>query len=185
VNSVQQSMISAECFRSSRGSRTARRPASRFTALVCVNGCGRWFQLPIIGALLGHKNAATTARYEHLASDPLRAANDARGSKNRHSLADRIYGRAICSSIEGFLTPVRRQFSNWTMKQWCEYGGIRPSCGPKRYRDILLAAQDMKFLLSLVVLAVTLSVEVPAAFCDDQIEWEVWPAPGSVDGSLS
>ena len=52
-------------------------------------------------------------------------------------------------------------------------GGIRPSCGPERYRDILLAAQDMKFLLSLVVLAITLSVEVPAAFCDDQIEWEV------------
>jgi hypothetical protein len=31
----------------------------------------------------------------------------------------------------------------------------------------------MKFLLNLIVLAVTLSVEVPAAFCDDQIEWEV------------
>jgi hypothetical protein len=31
----------------------------------------------------------------------------------------------------------------------------------------------MRFILSLIVLAVTLSVEVPAAFCDDQIEWEV------------
>jgi hypothetical protein len=33
--------------------------------------------------------------------------------------------------------------------------------------------QDMKFLLSLIVIAVTLSVEVPTAFCDDQIEWEL------------
>lgn len=32
--------------------------------------------LPIIGALLGHKNASTTARYAHLAADPLKRAND-------------------------------------------------------------------------------------------------------------
>ncbi len=31
----------------------------------------------------------------------------------------------------------------------------------------------MKIFLSLIVLAAPLSVEVPAAFCDDQIEWEV------------
>jgi len=42
---------------------------------------GSGFSLPIIGALLGHKNTATTARYAHLASDPLRAANDAVGAK--------------------------------------------------------------------------------------------------------
>jgi integrase len=30
--------------------------------------------LPIIGALLGHTQPATTARYAHLADDPLRAA---------------------------------------------------------------------------------------------------------------
>ena len=42
---------------------------------------GDGLSLPIIGALLGHKNAATTARYAHLASDPLRAANDAVGEK--------------------------------------------------------------------------------------------------------
>jgi len=35
--------------------------------------------LPIIGALLGHKHATTTARYAHLSADPLRAANDAVG----------------------------------------------------------------------------------------------------------
>lgn len=33
--------------------------------------------LPIIGALLGHSQPATTARYAHLQSDPLRAASDA------------------------------------------------------------------------------------------------------------
>lgn len=32
--------------------------------------------LPIIGALLGHRHAATTARYAHLANDPQRAATD-------------------------------------------------------------------------------------------------------------
>lgn len=32
--------------------------------------------LPMIGALLGHKDAATTQRYAHLASDPLRHANE-------------------------------------------------------------------------------------------------------------
>src|SRR5205814_9957696 len=31
--------------------------------------------LPIIGALLGHKHATTTARYAHLSAHPLRAAN--------------------------------------------------------------------------------------------------------------
>jgi hypothetical protein len=37
--------------------------------------------LTIIGALLGHKHAATTARYAHLSADPLRAANDAVGAR--------------------------------------------------------------------------------------------------------
>jgi site-specific recombinase XerD len=30
--------------------------------------------LPLIGALLGHSNPTTTARYAHLFDDPLRAA---------------------------------------------------------------------------------------------------------------
>ena len=30
--------------------------------------------LPIIGKMLGHTQAATTARYAHLASDPVKAA---------------------------------------------------------------------------------------------------------------
>lgn len=36
--------------------------------------------LPMIGALLGHKQAATTQRYAHLMQDPLRAATNATGA---------------------------------------------------------------------------------------------------------
>jgi site-specific recombinase XerD len=35
----------------------------------------------VIGALLGHAQAATTARYAHLASDPLQQAADLIGDK--------------------------------------------------------------------------------------------------------
>jgi integrase len=37
--------------------------------------------LPMIGALLGHKHATTTARYAHLSADPVRAANEAIGER--------------------------------------------------------------------------------------------------------
>lgn len=37
--------------------------------------------LPIIGALLGHKHAATTNIYAHLSADPIRAANEAVGKR--------------------------------------------------------------------------------------------------------
>ena len=37
--------------------------------------------LPVIGALLGHTQPQTTARYAHLAADPLRAASDAIGGR--------------------------------------------------------------------------------------------------------
>jgi len=37
-------------------------------------GAGAGLGLPIIGALLGHAQAATTHRYAHLAADPLRDA---------------------------------------------------------------------------------------------------------------
>lgn len=37
--------------------------------------------LPMIGKLLGHTQAATTARYAHLAADPLKAANEAIGQR--------------------------------------------------------------------------------------------------------
>jgi hypothetical protein len=41
----------------------------------------RAVSLPSIGALLGHKHSATTARYAHLAPGPLRSANEAVGSR--------------------------------------------------------------------------------------------------------
>lgn len=37
--------------------------------------------LPVIGALLGQKNAATTQRYAHLSNDPLRQVNEAVGGR--------------------------------------------------------------------------------------------------------
>jgi hypothetical protein len=37
--------------------------------------------LPIIGLLLGHAQAATTARYAHLDNDPLRRASEAIGGR--------------------------------------------------------------------------------------------------------
>lgn len=46
--------------------------------------------LPLIGALLGHSQPATTARYAHLASDPLRAASE--------SIASRIDGQIKSST---------------------------------------------------------------------------------------
>jgi integrase len=44
-------------------------------------GAADGLSLPIIGALLGHKHATTTARYAHLSAHPLRAANDAVGAR--------------------------------------------------------------------------------------------------------
>jgi integrase len=44
-------------------------------------GAAGGLSLPIIGALLGHKHAATTQRYAHLSADPLRAANDTVGAR--------------------------------------------------------------------------------------------------------
>ena len=48
-----------------------------FASIGVVDG----LSLPIIGALLGHKHSATTARYAHLAAGPLRTANEAVGTK--------------------------------------------------------------------------------------------------------
>jgi integrase len=48
-----------------------------FASIGVVGG----LSLPVIGALLGHKHAATTARYAHLSADPLRAANDIVGAR--------------------------------------------------------------------------------------------------------
>jgi site-specific recombinase XerD len=48
-----------------------------FASIGIVDG----LSLPFIGALLGHKHSATTARYAHLSAGPLRIANDAVGSR--------------------------------------------------------------------------------------------------------
>jgi integrase len=44
-------------------------------------GAGLSLGLPIIGKLLGHTNAATTQKYAHLDSDPLRRASDRIGNR--------------------------------------------------------------------------------------------------------
>jgi integrase len=44
-------------------------------------GAGGGLGLPIIGRLLGHAQAATTARYAHLDNDPLRRASEAIGGR--------------------------------------------------------------------------------------------------------
>jgi integrase len=63
----------------------ARHPAPRaYASFGAASGLG----LPILGALLGHKTPATTARYAHLANDPLRA------------VADRIAGE-IAAALDG------------------------------------------------------------------------------------
>lgn len=48
-----------------------------FASIGASGGLG----LPIIGKLLGHSQASTTARYAHLDNDPLRKASDAIGTK--------------------------------------------------------------------------------------------------------
>jgi integrase len=54
-----------------------------FASIGAVGG----LSLPVIGALLGHKHPATTARYAHLSADPLRAANDAVGLRIAAAMA--------------------------------------------------------------------------------------------------
>jgi len=51
-------------------------------------GAAAGYGLPVIGALLGHTQAATTHRYAHLASDPLKQASDAIGKQ----IADALDG---------------------------------------------------------------------------------------------
>jgi len=42
--------------------------------------------LPVIGALLGHKDSATTARYSHLQNDPVRSASDRLGKSLQRAM---------------------------------------------------------------------------------------------------
>ena len=58
-------------------------------------GAGGGLGLPIIGRLLGHAHATTTARYAHLDNDPLRIASEAIGRRIAAALA----GRASASIV--------------------------------------------------------------------------------------
>lgn len=53
-------------------------------ASLAVNGGA---SLPMIGALLGHSQVSTTARYAHLADDPLRKVNDEAGNRAANALS--------------------------------------------------------------------------------------------------
>jgi integrase len=46
-----------------------------------ATAAGMGMSLPMIGKLLGHNQPATTARYAHLAADPIRAASDLIGAE--------------------------------------------------------------------------------------------------------
>jgi integrase len=54
-----------------------------FASIGAIGG----LSLGILGALLGHKHATTTARYAHLSADPIRAANEAIGARIAAAMA--------------------------------------------------------------------------------------------------
>jgi integrase len=53
-------------------------------------GVSAGFSLPLIGALLGHTEVGTTARYAHLGNDPVRQANEAIGARIAAALGPAI-----------------------------------------------------------------------------------------------
>ncbi len=59
-------------------------------------GAGGGIGLPLIGGILGHRQASTTQRYAHLADSPLRAAAD-------------IIGSEIAASLSAGPDPVKRR----------------------------------------------------------------------------
>jgi integrase len=58
-------------------------------------GAGGGLGLPIIGKLLGHNQASTTARYAHLDNDPLRRATEAIGSRIAAALDGKKGGSVV------------------------------------------------------------------------------------------
>ena len=66
-----------------------------FASVAASSGMG----LPIIGKMLGHSQAATTARYAHLASDPVKAAAAA--------VAEKIAAAMKSASVSGNVTRLR------------------------------------------------------------------------------
>jgi integrase len=65
-------------------------------------GAGGGMGLPIVGKLLGHANATTTARYAHLDADPLRRASDRIGATIAAAMGE---GRA---GSQGKVIPLRK-----------------------------------------------------------------------------
>jgi integrase len=65
-------------------------------------GAGGGLGLPIIGRLLGHTQASTTARYAHLDNDPSRWASEA--------IAGKI-AAALDGNHKGSVVPLRRRAS--------------------------------------------------------------------------
>ena len=65
---------------------------------------GAGLGLPIIGALLGHQEAATTKRFAHLADDPLRQASEVIGKR----LADALAGSRNGSDVMRIVGAKRR-----------------------------------------------------------------------------
>src|SRR5438309_2118191 len=59
-------------------------------------GAGGGLGLPIIGKLLGHTQASTTARYAHLDNDPLRRATEAIGGR----IAAAMEGKPMAEILE-------------------------------------------------------------------------------------
>jgi integrase len=64
-------------------------------------GAGLGLGLPIIGKLLGHTQASTTARYAHLDADPLRRASEHIGSRLAAAMGDLKIGAG------GEITPMQ------------------------------------------------------------------------------
>jgi integrase len=56
-------------------------------------GAGAGMSLPVIGKLLGHSQPVTTARYAHLAADPVRAASNQIGDRITAAMKVRRSGR--------------------------------------------------------------------------------------------
>src|SRR5512132_3992509 len=55
--------------------------------------------LPLIGGLLGHRQPQTTARYAHLAADPLKAAAELVGSRIAAAMAGSGGGEASVTKL--------------------------------------------------------------------------------------
>jgi integrase len=62
-------------------------------------GAGGGLGLPIIGRLLGHTQAATTARYAHLDNDPLRRASEHIGGRIARAMGEPVVKRRRAAKV--------------------------------------------------------------------------------------